>query len=160
MKKVPVVISSALCNQTETAPSSGRAVSLLVPGKLILETTTNPTRLELGKESVLVNFHSENPATGQKIDVATKLATVSKANSVIVQIRFELLQLSSAIVLRIFLLHRRSDSPRLDLSCLVNHDAKPSPSNGTSEGSTLKFFGKRIKTSWSPAASASKLSSR
>ena len=66
MKQVPIVISSTLRNQTETVPSRGRAVSLLVPGKLILKTTTNLTRFELGKESVLVNLHSENPATGDR----------------------------------------------------------------------------------------------
>ena len=60
MKKVPIVISSTLRNQTETVPSSGRAAGLLIPGKLVLETTTNPTRFELGKESVFVNLHSEN----------------------------------------------------------------------------------------------------
>ena len=78
------MISSTLRNQTETVPSRGRAVSLLVPGKLILKTTTDPTRFELGKESVLVNLHSENPTTGKKIDIATKLAAVGEANSVIV----------------------------------------------------------------------------
>ena len=74
MKQVPIVISSTLRNQTETVPSRGRAVSLLVPGKLILKTTTNPTRFELGKNPFLSNLHSENPATGKKIDIATKLA--------------------------------------------------------------------------------------
>ena len=70
---VPIVVGSTLSNQAETVPSSGRAVGLLVPGKLVLETATNPARFELGKVTVLVNLDSENPATGQKINIATKL---------------------------------------------------------------------------------------
>ena len=120
MKQVPIVISSTLSNQTETVPSSGRAVSLLIPGKLVLETTTDPTRFELGKESVFVNLDSENPATSEEIDITTKLATVSKANSVIVQVRLELLQLSSANFLCVLLLHRRSGSTGFDLILLLS----------------------------------------
>ena len=163
MKKVPIVsivIGSTLSDQTETVPSSGRAVALLVPGKLVLKTATNPTRFELGKVTVFINLHSEDPATGEKINVATKLATVSKANSVIVQVRLELLQFSSANFLPVLLLHSRSDSTRFDLILLSQPRRKPITIQGTKEGSTLKFFGKRIKTSWSPAASANKLSSR
>ena len=85
------MISSTLSDQTESVPSSGRAVSLLIPGELVLEPATNPTRLELGKETVLVNLHSKDPTTSEKINIATKLAAVSKANSVIVQVRLELL---------------------------------------------------------------------
>ena len=48
MKKVPKMVGRTLRNQTETVPSSRRAVRLLVPGKLILETTANPTGFELG----------------------------------------------------------------------------------------------------------------
>ena len=84
VKKVPIVIGSTLRNQTETVPSSGRAVGLLVPGELVLEAATNPARFELGKVTFLVNLHSEtreNPATGEKSNIATKLATVSKANT-------------------------------------------------------------------------------
>ena len=67
MKKVPKMVGRTLRNQTETVPSSRRAVRLLVPGKLILETTA--TGFELGKVTVLINLHSKDPTSGEKIDV-------------------------------------------------------------------------------------------
>ena len=81
MKKVPKMVGRTLRNQTETIPSSRRAISLLVPGKLILETTANPTGLELGKVTVLINLHSKDPTSGEKIDVTIQPTTVSRMAS-------------------------------------------------------------------------------
>ena len=108
------MVGRTLRNQTETIPSSRWAISLLVPGKLILETTADPTGLELGKVTVLINLHSKDPTTGEKINVTIQLTTVSKPDGVIVQVTLELLQLSSTNFLRILALHLLSDSARLD----------------------------------------------
>ena len=89
MKQIPIVIGCALSNQTETIPSCGWTVSLLVPGKLVLETPTDPTGFELGKVTVFIDLHRENPAPGDKIDIAVKLATVGKPDGVIVQVTLE-----------------------------------------------------------------------
>ena len=86
---------------------------------------TNPTGFELGKVTVFINFHRKGPTPGEKLDIATELATVREPDSIIVQVTLELFQLSSA---------NFSGVPALILSCLVNHDAKPAPSNGTNEG--------------------------
>ena len=103
------MVGRTLRNQTETVPSSRRAVRLLVPGKLILETPANPTGLELGKVTVLINLHSKDPTSGEKIDVTVQPTTVSKPDGVIVQVTLELLQLSSTNFLRILALHLLGD---------------------------------------------------
>ena len=151
------MIGRTLRNQTETIPSSRRAVRLLVPGKLILETPTNPTGLELGKVTVFINLHSEDPTPGEKIDVTTQPATVSKPDGVIVQVTLELLQLSSTNFLRILALHLRGDSTRLDFILLSRRKPVAVQRN---KRRNLKRLRKRIKTSSSPATKASKESPR
>ena len=90
------MICRTLRNQTETIPSRRGTVRLLIPGKLVLEPATNPTGFELGKVTVFVNFHRKDPTPGEKIDIATELATVREPDSIIVQVALELFQLGSA----------------------------------------------------------------
>ena len=106
---------------------------MLIPGKLVLKTTTDPTGLELGKVTDLVNLHSKDPTPGGKIDVAIKFA-VREPHGVIVQVTLELFQLSSASVPRVLFCVFGVSVPALILSCLVNQDANPSTSKGTNEG--------------------------
>ena len=47
MKQIPIVVSSTLGNQPKSIASSSRTVGLLLPGMLVLETPTNPSRFEL-----------------------------------------------------------------------------------------------------------------
>ena len=63
----------------------------MIPGKLVLEPTTDPTGFELGKVTVFVNLHLQDPAPGQEINILTKLATVGEPDSIIVQVTLETL---------------------------------------------------------------------
>ena len=118
MQKVLIVLGRTLSDQMETIPSRRRTVRLLVPGKLVLETPTDPTGLKLGKMIVFVNLHSKDPTSGAKYIMATKLAAVRQPDSVIVQVTLELFQFSSANFCCIFLLRCRRYSSSLDLVLL------------------------------------------
>ena len=83
MKKVPKIVHRALRDQTETIPSRRWTVRLLVPGKLVLKTSTDPTGFELGKVTVLVNLHGKDPTSGEKINIASKLTAVCEPDGVI-----------------------------------------------------------------------------
>ena len=61
MKQIPIVVSSTLGNQPKSIASSSRTVGLLLPGMLVLETPTNPSRFELRKETIFVNFDGQKP---------------------------------------------------------------------------------------------------
>ena len=76
MKQILIIIGSALGNQPKSIASGSRTVSLLLLGMLILETTTDPSRLELRKEPVFVNLDGQNPATSKEINVPRQLALV------------------------------------------------------------------------------------
>ena len=53
MKQIPIVVSGALGSQPKSIASSSRAVGLLLPGMLVLEPSTDPSRLELRKNPFL-----------------------------------------------------------------------------------------------------------
>ena len=62
MKQIPEIVGRTLGNQTKTITSSSRTVGLLLPGMLVLESTTDPSRLEFRKVTVFVNL-KEHPMT-------------------------------------------------------------------------------------------------
>ena len=86
MEQIPIIVSSTLGNQPKSIASSSRTVSLLLPGMLVLEPTTDPSRLELRKEPVFVNLDGQNPATSKEIDVPRQLAFVCQAQRTVIQL--------------------------------------------------------------------------
>ena len=77
MEQIPIVVSSTLGNQPKSIASSSRAVGLLLPGMLVPEPPTNPSRLELREEAIFVNLDGQNPATSKEIDVPRQYLRLS-----------------------------------------------------------------------------------